>query len=478
MAPPRAAYSSAPHKATNGKPQIVATYDYLDEDGELAYQAVRLEPGPDGAPKTFRQRRPDGKGGWIWNLQKTRLVLYRLPELLDSAIDGRAAFLVEGEKDVETLRSIGLCATTNAMGAGKWRPEYSEVLQGRDVFILPDNDDIGRKHAKEAADSLSGAAASVKIVELPGLGPKGDVSDWLILPGNDKERLLELVKAAKPYRAEKAPRGFRWEPIDSAAFHAADYRPAWLCKPVLVGNQATIMGAPQKGLKTSTAIDLAISMASGTSWLGKFLCPERKRVAVLSGESGPFTIQETARRICIAKGLDLAELRDALHWQFTLPQLASLEQLDALRLGLAREAIEVVFIDPLYLSLLAGGDGGVRAENLYETGPLLLRIAEACLAVGTTPVLLHHTRKGAGREGEPLDLTDLAFSGVAEFSRQWILLSRREAYEPGTGQHRLWLVVGGSVGHGGQFALDIDEGQLAEDFTGRRWHVTVSTGND
>jgi hypothetical protein len=137
-----------------------------------------------------------------------------------------------------------------------------------------------------------------------------------------------------------------------------------------------------------------------------------------------------------------------------------------------------VIIDPLYLSLLAGGDGGVRAENLYETGPLLLRIAQTCLHAGATPLLLHHTKRGAGRDGQTLDLTDLAFSGVAEFARQWILLSRREPYEPGTGHHDLWLVVGGSVGHGGLYAVGVEEGQLAEDFSGRRWEVNVSTATE
>jgi hypothetical protein len=57
------------------KRQIVKTYDYCDADGTLLYQVCRLEP------KDFRQRRPDGNGGWKWGLEENqRRVLYRLPE--------------------------------------------------------------------------------------------------------------------------------------------------------------------------------------------------------------------------------------------------------------------------------------------------------------------------------------------------------------------------------------------------------------
>jgi hypothetical protein len=242
---------------------------------------------------------------------------------------------------------------------------------------------------------------------------------------------------------------------------------------VLVANQPAVIGGPQKVLKTTIALDLALSMAAGYPWLGTFECATPKRVAVLSGESGAFTIQETARRVCAAKGLSLADLGDNLRWQFTLPQFARMEQLEALRAGLERDPVEVVIADPLYLSRLAGSDGAVRAENLYETGPLLLRIAQACLSAGATPALCHHTKRAAGRDGEPLDLTDLAFSGVAEFARQWLLLSRRKDYEPGTGSHQLWLNVGGSVGHGGLWAADVEEGVIDDNFQGRKWEVTV-----
>jgi hypothetical protein len=190
-----------------GKFTIIAEYDYLDEQGALLFQVVRL------APKDFRQRRPDGSGGWIWSLGKTRRVLYRLPDLLAANPD-QFVFIPEGEKDVGRLRDIGLVATTNPGGAGKWRKEYNQHLAGRDVVVLPDNDPQatnpdgaprihpdgspvlpGQDHAATVAASLVRVARSVRILDLPGLGSKGDVSDWLAA-GGTKDKLLELAQAA------------------------------------------------------------------------------------------------------------------------------------------------------------------------------------------------------------------------------------------------------------------------------------------
>jgi hypothetical protein len=171
--------------AKASKPIIAATYDYKDDRGHLLYQVVRY------VPKTFRQRRPDGTGEWIWNLKGVARVLYRLPELTAAGHD-QPVFVVEGEKDADGLAKVGLQATTNPGGAGKWRPEFNEHLRGRHIVILPDNDEPGRAHAQTVAASLHGVAASINILPLPDLPPKGDISDWLDA-GGTAETLLALV---------------------------------------------------------------------------------------------------------------------------------------------------------------------------------------------------------------------------------------------------------------------------------------------
>jgi hypothetical protein len=177
--------------------RIVKTYPYTDEFGAVLSEAVRLEP------KRFYQRRPDGGGGWINNVRGVRAVPYRLPAVVEAVEAARVVFVVEGEKDADRLAELGLVATCNAAGAGKWTEEHSAPLKGARVVILPDNDGPGRRHAEDVAHKLHGTATEVRVVELPDLPPKGDVSDWLDA-GGTVERLKELVRAAPLWEAENA----------------------------------------------------------------------------------------------------------------------------------------------------------------------------------------------------------------------------------------------------------------------------------
>jgi putative DNA primase/helicase len=163
--------------------KIVATYDYVDAESNLLFQVVRYQP------KTFRQRRPDGKGGWIWNLEGVSVVPYCLPEILSST----RVYICEGEEDVKALRSLGLTATTNPGGASKWREEFSQYFQSKEIVILPDNDEPGRKHARDILQKLHGAITWGKVVELPKLPPKGDPRDW-VNAGGRVEELEALVQ--------------------------------------------------------------------------------------------------------------------------------------------------------------------------------------------------------------------------------------------------------------------------------------------
>jgi hypothetical protein len=265
-----------------------------------------------------------------------------------------------------------------------------------------------------------------------------------------------------------ADRSYKFAPMDSAAFAQAEYQLEWLVRGVLVKGQPCILGGPRKSLKTNILVDLAVSLGSGTPFLGMFPTG-RIRTILISGESGDYTIQETARRICAAKAVPMESL-DTL-WDFRLPRLSVADELSELGRGLKEHGIEAAIIDPLYLCLLSGGQAD--AKNLFDMGPLLLDVATACQRAGCTPILAHHARKNRNNPDEPMDLDDLAFAGVAEFARQWILLCRREPYDAETGTSKLFLTYGGSAGHGGLKALDISEGTIDGDFAGRKWEVSL-----
>ena len=191
---------------------IGKTYDYTDAQGHLEFQVVRY------VPKSFKQRRPGGKDDWIWSLYEhdpaypndpkkkrlaVRLFLYHLPEVVRAIQENQFVICAEGEKDVETLRSMGFIATCNPMGAGKWRDEYSDSLRGAHVVIIPDNDEPGRKHATEVGQSLQGKAASTRLLTLTGSDIK-DVTNW-VEKGGTGEQLEALIQTLPEWTPEPAP---------------------------------------------------------------------------------------------------------------------------------------------------------------------------------------------------------------------------------------------------------------------------------
>lgn len=296
--------------------------------------------------------------------------------------------------------------------------------------------------------------------------------DALHPTGSAEELLSEAERKLASVRASTlAKRNSRFHFIDSAAFAGGDYRPEWHIKGVLVRGQPGVIAGPTKALKTNTSIDAAVSLAAGLSFLGKFEVPKKTRVAIVSGESGAHTLQETASRICRAKGIQLADLGDYLDWCFTLPAFSDLDVMAEFARELTKLNAEVVIIDPVYLAL-----GAVDAKNLFEAGAAFRVVAEVLLAAGCTPILIHHANRQL-QVGEPMELQHLAYTGLEQFARQFMLLNRRERYQ-GNGIHDLWLRIGGSAGHGGLWNLHIEEGVIDENFAGREWNITVQTRSE
>jgi 5S rRNA maturation endonuclease (ribonuclease M5) len=181
---------------------VVAEYVYTDEQGQPLHKTVKMGP-----VKRFFQKHWDGQR-WVNGLGNCRRVLYNLQDL-DNAKTGDLVYLCEGEKSADAIRKLGPLATTNAMGAGHWRPEYSEMLRGRRVVILPDFDDAGIQHMQTVNRELTGKATSVQVLILPGLkyNPKhgGDPWDWVDRGGTINELYKLTITAPRlQVQAKKA----------------------------------------------------------------------------------------------------------------------------------------------------------------------------------------------------------------------------------------------------------------------------------
>ncbi len=251
----------------------------------------------------------------------------------------------------------------------------------------------------------------------------------------------------------------RFRLLTAAQLNAGQYETRSLIPGVLAAGQPGGIFGAFKSLKTSIAADLLISLASGTPFLGRFPVPEPGRVLFLSGESGLAALQSIARRICAERGLSLDSLEN-FKLSPDLPRLDRPSDVAALKKLVEDEKPVCVVIDPAYLAM-----GGENGRNLFAMGALLHPLAELCESTGCTVLVVHHCKRSS-KLGDPATLDDIAWSGFAEFSAQWLLLSRRRPYDPGTGHHELWLSAGSRAGDHGLWELDVDEGVAGVEPTG------------
>lgn len=256
------------------RPRVVATYPYVDEHGQLLYEVRRIEPGPDGRKKSFRPYLPGAARAGLGNVRR---VLYRLPEVIQAAKQGRTIYVCEGEKDADALAALGLVATCNVGGAGrgKWRDEYSPYLAGAHVIVIADRDTPGIEHARAVADALTGHAASVRIV-LPAVDREhADVSDHLA-EGHDVDELVPLVDEPQAPDAgapdEDGTLQARLEALRALIVdtdgldNIPDPEPV-IDEVVYLDSLAWLHGKPGSG-KSFVALDWAGCVATGHPWQG------------------------------------------------------------------------------------------------------------------------------------------------------------------------------------------------------------------
>ena len=303
-------------KCCGGPKRIVAQFDYLDENGDLLYQILRMEP------KDFRARYPDGKGGWIWK-RGDRVVPYRLPEVLKS--DGPVV-IVEGEKCVDVLWDLGIPATCNPFGAGKWTSALSEHLRDRDVIVWADKDEPGFKHAEKVARSLAGFSASTAMVTPPDeLQEKGDVADGVSRLCWSRERIQEILDQTHPWQpASESPERssdgtigtgpsetkISLQPRSAEELISQAPEVTWQVESILPQGAAMVVVADAGVGKTWMTLDLALAIDQGIPWLAHFPV-QQGAVLVIDEENADALLKERLQKLLRAYDMldDASEVR-------------------------------------------------------------------------------------------------------------------------------------------------------------------------
>lgn len=316
-------------------------HEYHDEAGTPVYRVVR---SGHGKSKRIHQERYDaatrtyvgGRGA----MDGVRRLPYRLVQVQDAIAQGRVVFVVEGEKDADTLSANGLVATCNSGGSGKWHADLTPYFKGARVAVIPDNDDPGRRHADDVTSALGPVAAEVRLVELPDVPAGGDVTDYFER-GHDVEELKALVVAAAPRR----PDG----PLLVTASTVQPASPRWLLDSrIPLGAVSLLVGDPGHG-KTTWALNLAADLTRGR--LDGDLSGQAHDVVVASEED---SVSHTLVPRLLAAGADLDRVhilrmvRQGVDGGLVLP-----DDTDKLREAIQRTGARLAIVDPIFGHLSA-----------------------------------------------------------------------------------------------------------------------------
>lgn len=372
----------------NDKPEAPALYYYQDAEGRTLFRVRRYYAR---GKKKFIQETPPADGGEKWQvgLNGVEPVLYRLPELASRA--GRPVYVVEGEKDADRLAALGLLATTSPMGAGKWRPEYAAQLGDGPVYVLPDNDEPGRAHATKIVESRPDAV----VVELPELGPKEDVSDWLDR-GGTPERLADLAAAAGEGDGPQPLPEF--QTFTLAELMAETFDPVRFIVEDLIPEGTAMLGGKPKMGKSWLTLGLCISIATGTRAL--------KHYEVDQGDALYLALEDNKRRLYDRAGKILSNLPPGLdlsylHMQTYVGRLDEglIEAIKYWAETTARRPRIVVLDTIARIRSRNATDRRQLYDQDYEVGELLSELA-AEYKIALIPV--GHLKKGDA--DDPLDL--------------------------------------------------------------------------
>ena len=383
-------------------PQIVATYGYTDEQGRHLYDVVRF------APKDFRQRPADYETRGNWKMTGVRRVPYRLHTLRRPSV-----FITEGEKDADALAALGVPATCNPGGAGNWTADYSTTLSKCGITracVVLDNDEPGRKHAEDVARHCQVAGIEARVLTLPDLPPKGDVSDWLAA-GGTKAALVALAKDAPI-----------WSPTDVAAAPAAgaplllrlsDIAPEridWIWHGRLARGKKTMLAADPGVGKSTLSLDIAARITRGSSWPDGGRAP-LGNVLMLCAEDG---LADTVRPRIDAAGGDASRvyiLDGVLDEQGSTRMVSLARDLAGLEAAIEEVHPQLVIIDPI-TAYLGKADSYKDAEVRGLLGPVLALLPRH----GAALLTIAHLSKDQQRAALHRPANSIAFIAAARIA--------------------------------------------------------------
>jgi hypothetical protein len=350
-------------------------YVYKDSDGNPVGRVTR------GEDKSFTQwRRDDGR--WKPGLAGGTLPLYQLPRVKEANAD-LPVFIVEGEKDCNRAWSMGLVATTAPGGASKpWTAGYSAELAGRHCVVIPDNDEPGKKHAGQVAASLHGVAGSVRVLELPELADKGDLSDWLDQGGS----VTELLAKAKETPEWTAP-----APVTLKYFHNIAPEPTkWIISAVVPEESCLLLGSEEKSGKTWLLLELAIALAAHRPALGLWHPTRQGTSLVVSPEGARLGLSNRLHGLCWGKSIAASDVGPKIPlWP------GKLDLTDSIQVAQLRSTIEYLRPDLLMLDPLITMLGKTDENSSNEMQPLLDVIRSLLgSSHGMSIVVSHHLNKG------------------------------------------------------------------------------------
>ncbi|BAR58792.1 hypothetical protein NK6_5634 [Bradyrhizobium diazoefficiens] len=336
--------------------------------------------------KRFRQRRRDRDGRWIANAGELK-VPYLWPGLAKQPRE--VVWVTEGEKDAETLSRLGLVATTVASQV--WSPEAREALRGRDVNVLEDNDKKGRANALNSERTLRDVATSVRIVQLPGLAHKEDVTDWFDKHGGTIEQLTKIADAQRQSGIYATPA--RW--IDPRLIPPR----RWLYRPSYIRQFLSLLLSTGGVGKSSLTIVEALAMVTGKALLG--VKPSRElRVWYWNGED---PIDELHRRFAAAQkhyGLAASDIggRLFLNSGRDMPIVLATEEprgaitvdeytIQRMVATVRANKIDVLMLDPFVALHRVNENNNSAIEGVVKSLSKLAELADCAV------MLVHHTRK-------------------------------------------------------------------------------------